>query len=301
MIATETSTAPIQFLSHQRALVNMWMLSTHWAQPMSPIASDPSPGRLKVEFINSFNATHGTSIRAIEDGIHYEFSDESLLNRLVDEGVFQRKEILSSRGVFDESQHKVLKANVAGAIELLRDLDSGIGAMSDLICATIACFPVRRWYGGSASHFPGLVILSPRPKWTLLDYAGTIFHETIHQYVFLEDRARGFFIRGTDWNAREAQVYSAIRRTRRPIDMTFHADCVALGLMYFYHITGQEPKAQRARKGLLKSVAELTKSTRKLREQGKPYLTENGEAALDDLRKFCERPDYDIIAQSLRA
>jgi hypothetical protein len=74
-----------------------------------------------------------------------------------------------------------------------------------------------------------------------------------------------------------------------------------LGLMYFYHITGQEPKAQRARKGLLKSVAELTKSTRKLREQGKPYLTENGEAALDDLRKFCERPDYDIIAQSLRA
>jgi hypothetical protein len=291
----------MRFLDGQRTLVNMWMLTTHWEQHSVPVGVDIDPDRLKQRSIDAYNRTHGTSIPVLEHGIHLELDNDLLLAGLTDGSVFRPDEVVREGRAFDVSQRKIIRAGIMGGLELLRLLDPGLEAFVTLNTATIACVRVKRWRGGSASHLPGLTVMTPQPNWTVANYASCLLHETIHQSLFLEDRARGLFTRGIDWQARELQVYSAIRRTRRPLDMTIHAACVAVGLMYFYHLCGAPDREQVNLRQLRRSMADITKTERRLREKGRVYLTEDGYALLEDLRAFCAEPQYDEIARALRA
>jgi hypothetical protein len=289
------------YLDRHRAFVNMWMLATHWRRPSGPTVLGAGPGRLKTDYIEAYNRTHGTAIPVLEHGIHVELARDDLLSRLVDGSMFRPDDVARDGYAFDVSQQKIIRANIAGALELLGSLDPGLIALLDTVVATIACVRVRRWRGGSASQLPGLVVVSPQPEWTIVTYASYLLHETIHQCLFLEDRARGLFRRGADLEARDARVYSALRRTRRPLDMTVHAACVAVGLMYFHHLCGAREREQTYLRQLRKSVGGIISTERKLREKGRAYLTENGDRLLDELRAFCADPRYDFIVRAVQA
>jgi HEXXH motif-containing protein len=186
-------------------------------------------------------------------------------------------------------------------MELLRNVDPALAAFVQLLTATIACINVQQAYGASASNLPGLLVIGPRSDFTVVNYAAALFHESIHQCLFLEHQAHGLFRRESDWQTPEVQVYSAIRRTRRPLDMTIHAACVAVGLSYFYHLCGEVNRANSYLEEVRKSLANIRDTNRKLRTRGRSYLTEHGEALLDEIQSFCDQPDYDAIARSLRS
>jgi hypothetical protein len=81
----------------------------------------------------------------------------------------------------------------------------------------------------------GAIWLGLDPNDEISDYAALILHEYVHQCLFLEDMVRSIFIGGkTDLAVPDALVTSALRRTPRGYDKSFHSAFVAVTLSRLY-------------------------------------------------------------------
>lgn len=85
---------------------------------------------------------------------------------------------------------------------------------------------------------------------------------------------------------------AAIRKQRRPLDRSFHAACVAIGLMHYYYTLKDEKKAASFIEPVKESLNELQKKTK--------YMGERGIYTLEQMIKFIDTLDYSSIDQTLK-
>ena len=87
---------------------------------------------------------------------------------------------------------------------------------------------------GSVSNRIGLLWLAPSPSWTGQTCGEHLFHEYIHQCLFLEDMVNTVFDRdGCGMWEPENRVPSAVRGVPRRYDQSFHSAFVAAGIAEF--------------------------------------------------------------------
>lgn len=107
-------------------------------------------------------------------------------------------------------------------------------------------FAKRNGYdGGSVSSSIGLIWLSPTDEWTIERWAENIYHEFIHNALFLEDFVNTIFPYGSlEMEKPDGLATSAIRQTKRGYDKSYHSAFVSYGLILFHLHLGNTEKAK---------------------------------------------------------
>ncbi|WP_250854035.1 aKG-HExxH-type peptide beta-hydroxylase [Streptomyces malaysiensis] len=95
--------------------------------------------------------------------------------------------------------------------------------MVDLLVTDLVVLNSGADGGGSASHIPGVVVMSPGAEWDVLDYAMCLVHEGMHLNLFVTDKVYGTFtLPSNALEAEERRALSAVKiGQRRPLDKAY--------------------------------------------------------------------------------
>ena len=131
--------------------------------------------------------------------------------------------------------------HAAGAAQSVRDLDPNLGRVVDLLVTNIVLLDSERNGGGSASHLPGLVCMSPAPGWEAADFAQSLVHEAIHLNLFIAGIGHGLYtLPASELAADRYRVLSAVKIGQmRPLDKAFHATEGLCGKREYFTDYGQ--------------------------------------------------------------
>jgi hypothetical protein len=130
--------------------------------------------------------------------------------------------------------------------------------------------------GGGVSNRVGIIWLSPYDSTTSVEHAENLLHEFIHQALFLEDMVNTVFpFNALVMDESSNQALSAVRRTKRGYDKSFHSAFVAYGIVEFYNKLGDFERVAHYLAPLLTCLDELI--------QHPNMLTENGQRQLNAL------------------
>lgn len=165
-------------------------------------------------------------------------------------------------------------ASVRAARRLLGDYDKGAAELVENLIASFLFVRVDGYFGGSFWHVLGAVWMSPKPGWTIHDYAENILHESVHQAMFLDDMVNTLFAAPPEVLSSEAMlITSSIRGTKRPFDFAFHAATVSAALIQFYEWLNVDKRAIELCEGVLETLVELDQKSYLLSERGRTILT----------------------------
>lgn len=177
--------------------------------------------------------------------------------------------------VYDHGRLKEIEQRFGEARELLDSFDGSATELLDRLVARILFARKRGFGGASAGDMLGCVWLSPPASWSATDFAESLYHESLHQALFLEEMIHGVYrVDTATMSAPEGQVVSAIRKERRPFGASFHAACVAAGLIDLYRFLGDRERVDSLVEGLRPSVEEIASKRGFLDEDGQEILGE---------------------------
>lgn len=127
------------------------------------------------------------------------------------------------------------------ALAYVRESFPALGYLVDLLITDIVLLTSKVTGGGSASHLPGLVAISPGPEWAMTDFAETLVHEMTHLNLFVLDMVyRLYELPTAELAEHRHRVVSAVKVGElRPFDKAFHSAVVAVPLMYMQHARGE--------------------------------------------------------------
>jgi hypothetical protein len=254
----------------------------------------------KASFIDAMNDAQSTTIRSLNNDLYLEFENPELVKTLVARTVFSQDEVAESRYLFLAEERQEVTALVEEAKCLLQEIGPELYFLITQIVGSVAAYRIPQRDGGSVSCCIGLIWLSPQREWNVEYCAEMLVHEFIHNSVFLEDMVRGIMPTPSLLEHEEALSISAIRQTRRPYDKAFHSACVSTGIMYYYHLLGQDSVAFRYLPALIRTLADLTQRYESLLSKQLIVLTENGRKLLDELNQFVANgADFSMIEESL--
>jgi len=192
-----------------------------------------------------------------------------------------------------QDQRERWSTQLAEAAQSVRDLDPNLGRVVDLLVTDIVLLNSERNGGGSASHLPGLVCMSPAPGWEAADFAQSLVHEAIHLNLFIADMVHGLYtLPASELAADHYRVLSAVKIGQmRPLDKAFHAAVVAVPLMYMEHQWGRSELVDQ----FTASLRDATEGLCGKRE----YFTDYGQTLVTQLREFAVNLDFDAVAEAI--
>ena len=129
--------------------------------------------------------------------------------------------------------------------------------------------------GGSVSNRLGFVWLAPCASWIGRDCGEHLYHEFIHQSLFVEDMVGGLFRDTSSMTSPDRLAFSAIRGLPRRYDQSYHSAFVASGIIE-YRARASDIAGARALLPALWLCLDALDREREL-------LTDNGEEQLDQL------------------
>ena len=256
------------------------------------------------------------SLRAkVSQGLKFLEETELEIDPDIPALTFGRKEwieFLVTRGVIPSSQAEQAKAISRSLVRKFRSKMASMRehftakcpsalALIDLIIAEIAVFQVARPEAGSHSAAIGLIWLNPSDTWSVEYLAELVFHELLHNILFLEDMTRGLMQDVELLEREDTRAYSAVRKTMRYFDSSFHAAFVAAGMSWFHHrlaVAGDTMQSGKMDDYLLHgriAVADLQRVAARQEAAGRPILTSNGSELLAGMASFYEAPDFEAI------
>jgi hypothetical protein len=284
----------MRFLDGKRILSNIWAVTYHLTGQDYPLS------RIKEPFIAALSRAQRSHLRTLERDVYIDFDDPQLVSTCVRCGLLKQDEVDEQRHLLPHDLRKDYRAKITDALDLVNRLDPHLRVLIGQLIGSIACYRIPDSEGGSVSSCVGFIYLSPRPEWPTTYYSELLVHEFVHNSVFLEDMVHNIFPNHQLWTDEDAMVTSAIRKTRRGYDKSYHSACVAIGLMYFHHLLGNEEAAVQHLEPLRRSIDELIESDQRLRSCGKVVLSDNGRTMLDDMQKFAETVDYGVVTEGVR-
>jgi hypothetical protein len=167
------------------------------------------------------------------------------------------------------------------AIQLIQLKNAALGQLFELLVGNI-CFAKLKGLGGASfGDTLGAFWLNPPKSWKSVDYSEAIVHETTHQALFLEQMVNGMYtVPASEFGNEENLVLSAIRKVKRPFDLSWHSVTVAVALAEFYSELGDKSKAS--------SFAGPARTTLDEFKSKKDLLSTTGLDILDDLDSRCQ-------------
>lgn len=227
----------------------------------------------------------------IKDRVHQiEWNNEKLTEFLEKYKVLSKKEIDGKRHVIaSRTQRTKLVREYEKALDRLVEVDDHFFRLVSTTVQTIGIFDLEEQDGGSVSSAIGFFYLSPKPSWTTDYFAEVMVHETIHNSLFLFDMVYNLFPDLQALLLPEAHVTSAIRCEKRPFDKSFHAACVAAGLIAFNQKAGNRNRANALTEALKPSLDELNEIYEACRRRGVVLTKDLGELIIKQLRRFMDQ------------
>ncbi|WP_164218629.1 HEXXH motif-containing putative peptide modification protein [Virgibacillus sp. YIM 98842] len=195
---------------------------------------------------------------------------------------------LSNEKTADLYSHKdnlEIKEKINKALDLLKHLNPNLYTLIYKLVGTIIFSKSGDFSSATTPTHLGIIFLNPNESWEIVDYAESIYHEFIHLSIFLEDMIHNLF------NSNEVQVKSVIRGVHRPLDKSFHAAIVSIGIMHLYYMTGDVKKQFQYMGELNDAVNELT--------QVDTYLDNKGKELLENMKLFSNTKDFEGINHCL--
>ncbi|MBO2454197.1 hypothetical protein J4573_44415 [Actinomadura barringtoniae] len=188
---------------------------------------------------------------------------------------------------------KAWSAQVELAMAYTRENFPALGYLCDLLITDIVLLHSASTGGGSASHLPGLVAMSPGPNWGMYDFAETIVHEMTHLNLFILDMVNRLYrLPTTELAEHENRVVSAVKVGElRPFDKAFHSAVVAVPLMYMQDARGDS--------ALVDAFAESLNDCCTGLEAKRDLFTPYGQTLLDELATFARTLNFAAVESGL--
>ncbi|WFB07621.1 HEXXH motif-containing putative peptide modification protein [Streptomyces sp. LX-29] len=224
-------------------------------------------------------------------GIDITYEDGAWAKLCTDNGIFEH--IFKGAGPTDGPTREAWDTKVAEALDLIESISPDLRRMVDLMVTDLVILNSGADGGGSASHIPGVVVMSPGENWQTLDYAMCLVHEGMHLNLFVADKVYGTFtLPSTELEADDRRALSAVKiGQKRPLDKAFHAAIVTVPLMFMEDHQGKTTLVDLYTKSLADACEDLKKQ--------RPYFTEYGQMLLDELCGFGETLDFDHVARAI--
>lgn len=224
-------------------------------------------------------------------GFTTTFEDGDWGEHLIENNVFE--DIFVGITASEPAQRDIWCAHVQRAFGYIGEMNPDLGKLVELLVTDVVVLSSERTGGGSASHIPGLVCMSPGPKWQMIDFAESLVHEAIHLNLFVEDMVYGMYTLPTkELAAQQHRVLSAVKVGElRPLDKAFHSAVVAVPLMYMQHLRGESSLVDLFAISL-RECAEGLISKRQL-------FTDYGQMLVDELHEFSHTLDFDYVERSI--
>ncbi|MEU9404802.1 HEXXH motif-containing putative peptide modification protein [Streptomyces sp. NPDC048281] len=229
---------------------------------------------------------------ANEAGLSVSYEDGDWAAHCVESGVFEH--IFKGASPTDGPTRENWDTKVTQALNLINEVSPELRHMVDLLVSDLVIVNSGADGGGSASHMPGVVVMSPGPNWAVLDYAMALVHEGMHHNLFVADAVYGTFtLSSSELEADEYRALSAVKiGQRRPLDKAFHAAVVTVPLMYMEDHQGKTTLVDLYTKSLSDACHDLKKQ--------RPHFTEYGRLLLDELCGFGETINFAEVARAIR-
>lgn len=288
MQVTSSNLNDLQYLNAANIISNMENLINFYKNKTQ---NPKLTGNLKEDFFTALNSLQYAQIPNEQGKIKIEFHNEELCNRLIQMGAIPEEATIENNHIYSQEKQEEITDNINKALELLGILHPELHSLIKNLIGTILCFDIKGFGGGSASGVIGLIWFSPPSNWSIVDYAEALYHEFIHNSIFLEDMINGVLPKQEICETEEALTTSAILKRKRPLDRAYHSAGVSIGLMHFYHMMNDNKKANSFLDSLKVTLSEL--------ETKKYLLRERGIQNLDGMIKFVEVLDYDSISTAL--
>lgn len=241
----------------------------------------PEPNDLKRAVSRCLSDAQGTRL-STDDEIVVSFEDNPLGMQAAQQALFAGEgNQLAARLTADERVSA--ERNIQHALLLIRHVDPSLHTLMRLVVTDVVCVRVQGSGGGTASNLLGVIWLSPHPRWTTIDYAECLIHEFVHLNIFLGDMVHRIYVNARTVREPDAQVMSAVRQERRPIDKALHSACVAATLSYFYRLLGDNVTAD-------SFLPPLNLCVKEIHGPAYRYLAPYGQRLVAELDSFLQQP-----------
>ncbi|WP_235824965.1 aKG-HExxH-type peptide beta-hydroxylase [Bacillus salipaludis] len=223
--------------------------------------------------------------------IKISFDSEELCELLIKHEVITREDTVNNMHVFPQEEREEVIYKIEKGLELIKILHPNLYSLIKRHFGTIYLAKRKGFGGGTVSSLLGLLWLNPPKKWSVIDYAEALYHEFIHNTLFLDDMVNSIFPNPADCYLPEALTTSTILKKKRPIDRSFHAANVSIGIMHLYYMLGDKKKSRMYKEELSKTMSELN--------ERKQFFGERGIEILNEMNKFIKLYDFENITESL--
>jgi len=241
---------------------------------------DPKVKREK--YLLALNNLQKNAIPTSEEYINVE---ESSNNDILDYLLKSKKTPEENNDLYSHKDNLEIKEKINQALELIKKLNAGLYTLIYKLVGSIVFSKSGNFSSATTPAHLGIIFLNPKESWEIVDYAESIYHEFIHLSIFLEDMIHNLF------NSNEVQVKSVIRGVHRPLDKSFHAAIVSIGIMHLYYMLGDVKKTFLYMSELNEAVSELV--------QVDTHLNSKGKELLENMKLFLRTKDFESINISL--
>jgi hypothetical protein len=226
------------------------------------------------------------------EGLSISYENGGWATHCVKNGIFEH--IFKGASPTDGPAREAWDVKVSEALDLIKEISPELRHMVDLLVTDLVIVNTGADGGGSASQIPGVVVMSPGPKWGVLDYAMCLVHEAMHLNLFVGDAVYGTFtLPSSELEAEQYRALSAVKiGQRRPLDKAFHAAVVTVPLMFMENHQGKTTLVDLYTKSLRDACVDLKKQ--------RPHFTEYGRMLLDELCGFGETINFADVARAIR-
>jgi hypothetical protein len=203
---------------------------------------------------------------------------------LLDSGGIKEEEMKTDAFIMDERQRGIVNEIVPQALESLKKGSDEAYNISTYLLNDML-FVNAKGGGGSLVQNLELIWFSPKKHWDLEFYIENIYHEALHQAIFLEDMVYGVFGDLESLSDERVQVVSNFLKVKRRFDLTFHGVFVATELAKFYRGIGNEEKALSFIPEMKGSIKEMDEALELGKKEKLFILTERGEYLYEKTKK----------------
>ncbi|WP_372880046.1 aKG-HExxH-type peptide beta-hydroxylase [Staphylococcus epidermidis] len=247
---------------------------------------------LKEKYFESVNKLQITKVPYNQKNIIISFSNEYLQNELLDLGMIDREDLVDNNHIYSEKEQEEIENRIQKALDLIKLLHKDLYELIEILVGSFLILKKKNFGGGSVSNILGMIWLNPQENWSVIDCAEAIYHEFIHQSIFLDDMVNSIFPDADACAEDDALVTSTILKKKRPLDRSYHAAGVSLGVMHLYYMLHDKKGSYQHFDDFKTTIEEINLKTQ--------YLDEHGKYILKEFNKYIENPDYETITSLLK-
>jgi hypothetical protein len=192
---------------------------------------------------------------------------------------------------FDADEVLAIRATIMESLDLLGSLDSDARETFDIIVRALLIVRIPAF--GSLSDALGIVMAGPEADWSRLEVAELLWHEAVHQALFLQDLVHPLFsIEDSALASPETCVRNPLLGVERPFDLAFHGAAVSVALLDLHLRATSHRRATELLSMLAPTIDELTARRHLLTGCGAEILDEMVDAVrtfVSDVEELAER------------